>query len=122
MGYYCSRFVNGEYLKPEKLDESINSEYVDAFPYIDPDERFLIFYSERPGGYCKDGELYISFRKNGRWTMAQNMGQQINTAFSRFPGMSPDGKYFFFSNQSSGSEDIYWMDASFIERLHTANL
>jgi len=115
---YYSRFENGKYKNPEKLGNSVISPYVDAFPFIDPEEQFIIFYSERPGGYCEAGELYISFRKkDDTWSKAKNMGSQFNSTFSRFPGMSPDGRFFFFSNLKNGMEDIYWVDAKIIEDL-----
>ncbi len=115
---YRSNFVNGEYTNPEKLGDAVNSPFVEGFHFIDPEERFLIFYSERPGGFCDGGELYICFRKkDGTWAEAKNMGQQINAASSRFPGISPDGQFFFFSNLRNGMEDIYWVDAKIIEDL-----
>ena len=120
---YRSKFINGEYTTPERLGDAINTRYVEGFSYIDPDERFIIFHSERPGGYCENGELYISFRKkDGTWADAKNMGQLINSVYSRFPGISPDGQFFFFSNQKNDVENIYWVDAKIIEELKPAEL
>ena len=120
---YRSKFINGEYTTSERLGDAINSQYVEGFSYIDPDERFIIFHSERPGGCCENGELYISFRKNdGTWTDAKNMGQQINSTYSRFPGFSPNGQFFFFSNLKNEVESIYWVDARIIEELKPAEL
>ena len=49
------------------------------------------------------------------------MGPVVNRGFTRFPGLSPDGKYFFFSCQIEDSEDIYWMDAHLIEEIKGAD-
>jgi len=115
---YCSRFTDGKYTNPERLGAAINSQYVEGFSFVNPDERFLIFYSERPGGCCKDGELYISFKnQDGTWADAINMGNRINSEGSRFPGISPDSRFFFFANRKSGTEDIYWMNSTIIDEL-----
>ncbi len=114
MGIHRSKCVDGQYMKPEALDVIINSQYHDWTPYIAPDESYLVFSSTRPGGYGAF-DLYIAFRKtDGGWTEAQNMGSEINTeASERFPGVSPDGKYLFFTRDS----DIYWVDSMVIEQL-----
>ena len=48
------------------------------------------------------------------------MGSAINVSYkgARFPGMSPDGKYLFFTRYDKNwNEDIYWVDAKIIEEL-----
>jgi len=114
---YRSRLISGQYTKPEKL-EKINTEYYDGCPYIAPDESYIIFYSDQPGGYSTDSELYISFRKkDGSWTDAHNMGKTINLGRALCPGMSPDNKYFFFIHRTNDIDDFYWVDAQIIEEL-----
>ena len=116
---YCSEFKGNKYMNPQKLGDAINSQYVEGFSFVDPDERFFIFYSERPGGLCEGGELYISFcNLDGTWADAVNMGEKINRVPSRFPGLSPDGNYFFFSNYENNKESIYWIDARIIDSLN----
>ncbi len=116
---YCAKYSNGKYLQPEKLDTCINNGwYVDG-PCISPDENFLVFESDRPGGIGSI-DLYICFRqKNNSWGLPINMGPKVNTGFAeRFAGLSPDGKYFFFgSNRASALPDIYWIKADFIDDL-----
>ncbi len=115
---YCSKFENGKYTLPERLSDSVNGKHNDGTPYIDPDEKFIIFFSERPEGKFEDGKLYISFRQqDGSWTSAKSMGNRINTAASRFPNITSDGRYLFFTNFKSGTEDIYWVDAKIIDDL-----
>lgn len=116
---YCSKLLNGTYQQPEKLGPAINdSSYVDG-PYIAPDERFLIFESDRKGG-AGSNDLYICFKqKDGSWGGPKNMGPKVNSSFSeRFAGISPDGKCFFFSSNRDGAlPDIYWLSADFIKGL-----
>ncbi len=113
---YCSKFVNGVYSVPEKLSNAVNGDYFDGTPYINPDERFIIFFSERPNGRFDEGKLFISYRdSDGSWTDAKPLNDRINASVSRFPNISPDGKYFFFTSLKNDSEDIYWVDAGIIE-------
>ena len=54
-GIISSRYMNGKYTEYESLGTNINFPCDDPFPNhsptVDPDERFVIFVSKRPGGY-----------------------------------------------------------------------
>ena len=105
---YRARYKNGGYADVEPLT-ALNSPAVDADPYVSPDERFLIFCSSRQGTHG-EGDLYISFQSNGRWTEPKNLGTIVNTAeFEYTPLLSPDGRYLYFSR---GWGEIYRIDAS----------
>jgi len=112
---------NGAYSEIEYLNENINKiAALNWCPFISPDESYLIFSSNREGGFGS-GDLYISFKdKNGEWQEAINMGDLINTEKQeRFPGVSPDGKYLFFTRWHSPPyyHDLYWVDARIIKNL-----
>ncbi len=108
-----SKLINGKYEKPENLGSIINTDAFEMTPYIDPDEKYIIF---KRMGQNSSG-LYISFKdKDGNWTDAINMGDKVNTANGEGnPYVSPDGKYFFFSR--GGGNDYYWIRSEFIEHL-----
>lgn len=118
---YRSPLVNGQFSQFEKLPEPINSTFDEGAPYVDPDERFIIFISKRPGGYGYH-DLYISFKKSdGTWTAAQNMGHRINGSNEDFmASISPDGKYLFFNSAKAGDRayNAYWVDAQLIEKFN----
>lgn len=98
---YRSRFVDGKYLAPENLGESINTQFEEFEPYIAPDQSYLIFMAARPDG-LGGSDLYISYQQNGNWTRAINLGDKINSKGSEYsPIVSPDGKYFFWSSTRS---------------------
>jgi len=123
-GIYRSSITNGQYSKPELLNKSINTEYPDWCPYIAPDEIYLIFSSKRSGGYG-GFDLYISFHRNdGSWIEPQNLGSEINQKYhERFPGVSSDGKYLFFTRPNGEKNgDIYWVSAKIIEELKPIEL
>lgn len=111
---YFSKSVNGEFQTPVKLSNAINSDAYEADVFVAPDESYLIFSAEKPGGYGS-GDLYISFRNtNDTWTDAKNVGKEINARRSEYcPFVTADGKYFFYTKEN----DIYWVDTSFIEKL-----
>ena len=88
----------------------------DWLPYIARDESYLIFSGnskENPDRF----DLYISFRdESGKWTEKINLGNKINTeGAERFPGVSLNGKIFFFVRDS----EIYWYTATFIEEIRS---
>lgn len=81
----------------EELPQGINTDYNDSDPLIAPDKSFLIFHSNRPGGYGEH-DLYVSFRVNGHWTAPQNMGSEINTpGWEMAPALTLDGKFLLFT-------------------------
>ncbi len=116
---YSSRFVEGKYLQPESLGNSVNTPADEYNMFVAPDERFIIFTSSGRQEDFGGGDLYISFRdEKGGWTDVKNMGESINSSFHEYcPSFSPDGKYFFFTSDKAGTEDIYWVDAKIIEQL-----
>ena len=114
--------------RPKAFGKEINTGKWTAHPFIAPDETYLIWDSEREGGYG-DSDLYISFRQeDGSWGPAINMGPEINTKYADNRGMvSHDGKYFFYNriNISETFEEseanIFWVDAQIIENLKKEN-
>lgn len=119
---YRSQLKNGEHIDVENLGKIINTGYIDNDPFIAPDERYLIFCSNRPGGKGKL-DCYISFKKkDGSWGEPVNMGTAVNSSSNEErPYVTPDGKYFFFTSTRNGLLDIYWVSADIIEDLHSKN-
>lgn len=118
-GIYCTRWIDNRYSEPEVLGETVNSQNFDWSPFIARDESYLIFSSDRPG-QRGNGDLYISFRMDdGFWSEPGNMGNEVNTPRQeRFPCVSPDGKFLFFTRSiNDNHDDIFWVDAGMIEQL-----
>jgi len=132
---WVSRCVDGRYKKADRLPWPINSDFIEYDPYVAPDENFLIFGSDRPGGFGKS-DNYICFRKgDGTWTSPINLGRPYNSSsFDLCPNGTPDGKYFFFTSgrttdvdkgqigwkpgqEPAEDADLYWVDFSFIDDL-----
>jgi Tol biopolymer transport system component len=118
---YRSELVNGKYKKVENLGEIINTENWEYDLYIAQDETYLIFSSDRPGGFGRNNDMYIVFRKtDGTWTSPINLGKDFCDAGC--PSVTLDGKYFFFASDRTGICNIYWVDAKIIEELKPEKL
>lgn len=104
---------NGKgYATPVNLGELINSPTNEHDPLIAPDESFLVFTSDRPGGFG-EADLYISHNINGGWQKPVNMGSGINTpTYEYCPNLSPDGQYFFYSSES----EVKWISSSILKK------
>ena len=101
-------YINGEYRPAEKIKQ-LEGE----FPFIAPDESYIIFAKRIPGKY--DSDLYISFQKpDGDWSASISLGENVNSPNNEGNSfVTADGKYIFFSRNL----DIYWTDAKIIEEL-----
>ena len=78
---------------------------------LSPDGSLLFFtacFRTDSYGSC---DLYFSEKKGDTWTVARNMGAQINTdSWDAQPSISPDGKTLYFASNrkgSMGSSDIW---------------
>ena len=89
------RTING-WQAPTAVTE-LNTRGTDADPYVSPDERYMIYCSDRPGG-VGEGDLYVSFRREGRWTAPVSLGPAINTSTYEYtPWVTADGRWLYFS-------------------------
>ncbi|MBI4503861.1 MAG: PD40 domain-containing protein [Gemmatimonadetes bacterium] len=93
---WLARRVGGGWQTPQPVS-SLNTRTTDADPYIAPDERYLIFSSDRPGG-AGQGDLYISYRDDRGWSEAVSLGAVVNTPeYEYTPWVTADGKWLYFS-------------------------
>lgn len=113
---YRSELLGGEYGPPQRLlGRMSTAEAVD--PFVDPDERFILFAG--PGRFGTM-DLYVSFREaNGSWARPLNLARRTGTDpdfFDRFPSLSRDGRYLFFVRAigdffPGDDADFYWVSS-----------
>ncbi len=109
-------------MKPVNMGKVINSKHREGDGFISADQSYFIFSAFIPGN-IGSGDLYISFRRNSKWTKPRNMGPRINSkACELTPLVSPDGKFLFFASNRSGSDDIYRVPADLIQQLKKNNI
>lgn len=141
---YRSRYLNGQYQQPEKLNQNVNIGKARFNAFIAPDESFIIVPAFGMPDTHGGTDYYIVFRDaNDNWSKPLNMGAKINSENPKewSASLSPDGKYLFFmsarlgnnrllelSRESmenfhlspqNGNTDIYWINSSIIEELRT---
>jgi Tol biopolymer transport system component len=111
---YSAEFRSGEFLPAVRLGEAVNSPAYEADVFVSPDESYVIFAADRPGG-LGSGDLYVSFRDaNGNWTASRSLGNTINTETDDFcPYVTSDGKYLFYASRG----DVYWVSTEVIKKL-----
>jgi len=101
----------------ENLGPNINTPHEEWDPFIASDDSYLLFASDRPGGFGKV-DNYISFRTNDGWSKPYNLGNAINSEeFDVAAKVTPDHKYIFFDRPTKGEQDIYWVSANIIDKL-----
>jgi hypothetical protein len=145
-----SRFVGGRYQAPDTLPAVVNGKGVPYNAFIAPDESYLIACVDGRTDGAEPGrpQYFIFFRDvSDRWSEGVCLGKDVSpvggNAGSAY--VSPDGKYLFFGSTrpreiastpqipptlrslrdangraQNGNSDIYWMGASFIDRLRPA--
>jgi hypothetical protein len=103
---YMSECGTDKCSDPVRIGAPVSSGYNDADPFVSQDGSFMIFSSNRPGGY---GELdqYITYRNpDGTWSTLKNLGPKYNTRGDDYDiDITPDNKYLLIYMKSS----IYWM-------------
>jgi hypothetical protein len=120
---YMSQFSKGRYLAPVNLGPAINSEKNDWDAFIAPDESYIIFSSQNREDTLGEQDLYISYKKDGIWTKACNMGNNVNSHSDEIcPSVSLDGKYLFFTTRRRDKADIYWISSKIIQELKPEDL
>ena len=89
---------------PVNLGEKVNSSYNETCTGLSPDEHWMVFVSDRPGG-CGLQDLWITHRQNRRddfgWESPTNLGCGINSA-------SHDNAPRYFDDPATGETLLYF--------------
>jgi len=114
------RVVNGNLGPAENLGDSVNTVGNESDPRVAPDQSYMIFTSDRPGG--RGGlDLYVAYRRGDHWSQAVNLGEPVNSAADELsPCISPDGEYFFWTSCRSMfdvTRDRRWEYSELLGRL-----
>jgi len=107
--FYCQKDDNGEWNKPIKLGDQINSKYDERDVFLTDGGKVMFFSSKGRnsiGGY----DIFKSEKdENGSWMQAQNMGIPINSAYDDRHFFPYEGDSFLFDSNrgENGQFDIY---------------
>ena len=104
---YVSHRCDDAWTPPEPLT-AVNTEQDDLGPRLTADGRFLLFYSNRPGG-LGGYDLWAAARlSDGKgWGEPFNLGPAVNTEFNEYsPAPTPDGRRLYFAtNRKAGARE-----------------
>lgn len=120
---YVSRLVDGEYTKAELLPDTINSDSYEFNAFISPDESMLLFSSFGRKDDLGGGDIYVSYKKDGQWQPAENMGSQINSKQLDYcPFYDANTQTLFWTSNQSELKNLGIKNRSFAQwyRLFTS--
>jgi hypothetical protein len=132
-GLYRMRSINGEYVAPERIDLSIKLRGADKWTYfVAPDESYVLFSSlpdkstppstsNTSDDHDPYGDIYIAKKlANDMWADPVSLSESVNSPVQeRFPMVSPDGKYIFFTRWIRNlDDDIFWVSTANIPALN----
>jgi Tol biopolymer transport system component len=101
---------------PSATDPNLQSAW-DFNPEISVDGKTLIFTSLRPGYGL--GDLYVSHKRGGEWSQAENLGPVVNTAADEFhPTLSRNKQELYFVRRIPRRGDFYVVLTSAIPALN----
>nr|WKN35341.1 OmpA family protein [Tunicatimonas sp. TK19036] len=93
---------------------SINSNSLDYAPVINADETMMIFTSRRKEDNLNENvyddnfayeDIFISYKEDGKWTPAKNIGETVNTLFFESnSALSADGKQLYIYRDENGGD------------------
>lgn len=110
---YVADLNNGKFERVTNLGLPVNTNERESNPFISPKEDYLIYFSSDSSG-IDEVDLYISFKRNGKWTTPKNLGIPINSEAAEFcPFVHEKEKRLYFSRQVKEGErfkeDIYYV-------------
>jgi hypothetical protein len=80
-----------------------SDEFDNAHPAVSPDDKYLYFVSNRPGGYGGVDLWRVERRANRTYGSPSNLGPRVNTfGDERYPFVSKDNVLYFASDGHSG--------------------
>ena len=111
-GLLLSQLNGTEWSEPKKLIGEINSKAWEPSACLINNGSFIIFSSNREGGFG-GLDLYIAKKlANGEWAKPINLGSSINTQYDEdSPFLHPDGQTLYFSSNghnSIGGFDMFY--------------
>jgi WD40 repeat protein len=95
---YVSRPVEGGGYGEAQPLAALNTDGDDSNQWIAPDQSWMIFASERPGGFGSL-DFYVTRREAGEWSAPKNLGEKINDAAAVLtPVVDPTGEWLLYAS------------------------
>lgn len=111
LNLYTSRFNDGIWSIPEKLNNNINTGASESHACVSDNGLTLYFTSNRKGGFGGFDIYKSTIDSEGNWGPPVNLGATINSSFDEVtPFITEDGENLYFSSQGHfniGGFDIF---------------
>ena len=99
---YMAKKTNKEFKDPINLGNTVNTDKGEWNLAINGKGDLLIFEaSERKENISSYGDLYISFKMDGRWTIPQNIAELNTPGSDLYPHLVNHGSTLFFTSSDS---------------------
>ncbi len=110
--FFCTK-EKGKFTPPVPLDDNLNSSKTETNAYIAPDERFILFASDRKP--CQGGtDIFIAYKSGATWLKPKPLSGLINSGVLEFaPFVSYNGEKFFFSSERDDINNLKNTSMSF---------
>ena len=104
-------FLNQDgWSEPINAGGRVNTDQWESQPCLSSDKKDLYFASRRLGGFG-GSDIYVSHLINGKWSLPQNLGPQINTfGDEQCPFIHADNQTLYFTSNTwpgYGDEDLF---------------
>jgi outer membrane protein OmpA-like peptidoglycan-associated protein len=104
---YQAKFVNDEWQDIKPLPFS-SKDYATANPSLGPDNNYLYFSSNMPGGFGNSDIYRVKINDDSSFGEPENLGEKINTeGRENFPFVDNEGRLFFSSDGHLGFGDDF---------------
>jgi len=111
VGLFFATMTNGRWGRVQPFEHNTR-DADNMHPALSKDGNILYFSSNRPGGFG-GFDLYRSRLVDGKWTMPENLGPNINTPENDvFPFVHASGRLYFSSDghDRPGRHDLYYTE------------
>lgn len=124
---YSSNKINDKWSDPKPLGLQINGkDFNTSQPFVTKDGKYLLFSSDRAGGYGKFDIWYCVIREDGIFGQAVNLGPKINTEDDeKAPSYNSITKKLIFSTDGRiglGGLDFFESEGDFVNWSVPKNL
>ncbi|MFD0964086.1 TolB family protein [Pseudofulvibacter geojedonensis] len=99
---FLSEWKDQSYQETISLSVAINSEGYEYNAFVAPDESFILFGAYKRKDGLGSGDMYISYKKEGKWTPAKNLGENYNSQQMDYcPFVHMPSKTLYFTSRRS---------------------
>jgi outer membrane protein OmpA-like peptidoglycan-associated protein/Tol biopolymer transport system component len=109
--FFISHWTNNGWSEAKNLGYPINTSDNEGAQTLSGDGRLMVFTACNRSDGLGRCDLYWSIRRGDKWSVPQNMGRPINTAYRETqPSISADGRTLYFAGDrpgGKGNHDIW---------------